>query len=119
MSVLKTLRTRRYGESINTDDLYYVLGNRRRRMILQYLLDHDSSEPITRRTLVNHLAEQAIPSISKSSAKVSTYQTHLPVLSEHKMVDYNSDRGLAKITERGVIAITLHAYIQRFLNSNR
>jgi DNA-binding transcriptional ArsR family regulator len=117
MSVLKTLRTRGYNEPINTDDLYYVLSNRRRRMILQYLLDHNSSQPITRRTLVNHLVEQ-IPSISRSSANVSLYQTHIPTLAEHGMVDF-TDRGLVSITERGLVAIMIHAYIQCCLNANR
>lgn len=116
MSVLKTLKTRRYQEPIDIDELYCVLSNRRRRMILQYLLEHDSSQPITRRTLVDYLVDQ-IPSISRSSANVSLYQTHLPTLSERRMVDI-SDRGLVSITERGAIAITLHAYIQRFLNTN-
>lgn len=115
MSVLKTLTTR-YAEPIDTDDLYYVLSNRRRRMILKYLLDHDSSEPITRRTLVDQLAEQGI---SRDSANVSLYQAHLPTLAERGMVNYNSDRGLISITERGVVAITVHAYIQSFLNANR
>ena len=115
MSVLKTLKTRRYRETIDTDDLYYVLGNRRRRMILQYLLDHNSSQPITRRTLTEHLAEH----VSRDSANVSIYQQHLPVLAENGMVDYNSDRGLASITERGVVAITAHTYLQSFLNTNR
>lgn len=116
MSVLKTLRTRQYNESIDTTDLYYVLSNRRRRMILQYLLDHNSSEPVTRRKLVDHLGEQG--GIASDNANVSLYQTHLPVLSKHGMIDYNSDRGLAAITERGALAITVHAYIQHFFNAN-
>ncbi|WP_449272121.1 DUF7344 domain-containing protein [Halorubrum lipolyticum] len=115
MSVLKTLTTR-YAGPIDTDDLYYVLSNRRRRMTLRYLLDHDSSEPITRRTLVDHLVEQGI---SRDSANVSLYQVHLPTLAERGMVNYNSDRGLISITERGVVTITVHGYIQTFLNANR
>lgn len=116
MSVLNILRTRRFHEPIDSDDFYYVLGNRRRRMTLQYLLEHDSSQPVTRRTLVRFLEEQGI---KRETANVSLYQTHLPALAEHGMINYNSDRGWVSITERGVIAIMIHSYIQRFLNANR
>jgi hypothetical protein len=83
-------------------------------MILQYLLDHNSSQPVTRRTLVSFLEEQGI---NRETANVSLYQTHLPALAEHGMV--NSDRGLVSITELGMVTIIAHAYIQRFLNINR
>jgi len=117
MSVLKTLRTRRYDEPVDTDDIYYVLSNRRRRMVLQYLSEHNSSEPISRRTLVDHLAEQG--GIQRDTANVSLYQQHLPTLADHGMVDYNSDRGLVSITDFGIIAITVHGYIQIFLAGNK
>ena len=109
MSVLQTLNTRRTNQPIDTDDLYYVLSNRRRRMTLQYLSDHNSSQPVTRRTLVSFLERQGI---GRQNANVSLYQTHLPVLAEHGLIDYNPDRGLLSITERGATVITLHAYVQ-------
>ena len=112
MSVLQTLNTRRTNQPIDTDSLYYVLSSRRRRMTLQYLSDHNSSQPVTRRTLVSFLEEQGI---GRQNANVSLYQTHLPVLAEHGLIDYNPDRGLLSITELGATVIILHTYVQYLL----
>ncbi len=113
MSLLRALRPILcYSERIDPDNLYHILSSKRRRMVLQYLLEHDSDQPTTVRTLVEHLEENGI---ERHPAYVSLYQTHLPKLDQFGMIDYNKDRGYMTLTHLGIVAITAHRRLSPIL----
>ncbi|WP_459889932.1 DUF7344 domain-containing protein [Halostagnicola bangensis] len=95
------------------DDIFHLLQTQRRRDVLRYLQDRNG--PIELRNLAEQVAaweqETTIESLTSSERQrvyISLYQTHLPKLDEHEIVDYNKDRGLV---ERCPRASQLESYL--------
>ncbi len=87
------------------DDIFHLLQTQRRRDVLRYLQGRDG--PIELRDLAEQVAawEQETPIESLTSSErqrvyISLYQTHLPKLDEHEIVEYNKDRGLVERCSR-------------------
>ena len=97
------VETENSGREIPIDQVYSILRNRRRRLVLSQLERADGSLKI------GDLAEQiaaiendkpisAVRSKERKRVYISLYQSHLPKLDETGVVDYDADRG---VVERG------------------
>lgn len=80
------------------DEIFGVLQNERRRLILRYLDEHDGETAIG--DLAEHVAaiENDIPraelrSKQRKRVYISLYQSHLPKLDDAGAVTYDQDRG--------------------------
>ncbi|WP_049937061.1 DUF7344 domain-containing protein [Haloplanus natans] len=97
------------------DRIFAILQNHRRRLILEYLRDHDST---TQGDLARHvaavendIAESAVTSTQRKRVYVSLYQAHLPKLDEFGAVDFDRDRGTVERTSK---TDDLLRYLDRF-----
>lgn len=85
-------------ESIGYDQLFGILKNKRRRKVLQYLLDVD--DEITLDELAEHIAAEEngketkyITSQERKRVYVGLYQCHLPKMADYGAISYNRARG--------------------------
>jgi|GEM_PF-289369 hypothetical protein len=91
-------------ESIGYDQLFELLKNKRRRRVLQYLLDVD--DEITLDVLAERIAAEEngkdIKQISSQERKrvyVGLYQCHLPKMDDWGAISYNKPRGKISAAE--------------------
>lgn len=91
-------------ESISYDQLFELLKNRRRRRVLQYLLEID--DEITLDVLAERIAAEEngkdIKQISSQERKrvyVGLYQCHLPKMDDWGAISYNKPRGKISTAE--------------------
>lgn len=91
-------------EHLSKDVIFELLKNRRRREVLQYLLEADDT------VTLGELAEQiaawendidinALSSDQRKRVYVALYQTHLPKMDDAGIVDYDQDRGLITLSD--------------------
>lgn len=92
-------------DAFSRDDVFDLLGNRRRRYILYYL--QKSDEPVDVEQLAKQVAawidDVPVTSISErthQSVYVSLYQSHLPKLDEAGVVEYDQSNKLVRSTDR-------------------
>jgi hypothetical protein len=89
---------------LSRDTLFHVLGNRRRRWAIRYLT-HE------REVTVGELAEQLaaweqemsreqVTAEQRKRTYTSLQQTHLPVLEDADVIDFDPDRGVVAVTEQ-------------------
>lgn len=95
------------GRTEMTSRIFETLSNPRRRELLRYLLSRRSDETVVVRTLAEEIAAWengiSIPEVTYKQRKrvyTSLYQAHLPKLHEYGFIDYDSDRGTVKVTEK-------------------
>lgn len=94
------------GEDILTrDELFDVLGNERRRCIVQYIISN--GDAIELEALVDHVAawenEKSIDSLTRSERKrvyTALKQTHLPKMEEFGLIQFDSDRNIVRTAEK-------------------
>ncbi|MFA9417479.1 hypothetical protein [Natrinema sp. HArc-T2] len=100
--------------ALSLDDIYHLLQTQRRRDVLRYLRTADD------RVRLRELAEQVaaweqettvdnLSSDERQRVYISLYQSHLPKLDNHGIVDYDKDRGWVEPTPR---AEQLHPYLE-------
>ncbi len=94
---LQTSRTSPLEES----EVFHILGNDRRRAIVQLLAEHDHRIDVS--DVATDIAEteseaQSVPNNLYKSVYVSLQQTHLPQLEEDAVIEYDAD---SKTIERG------------------
>ncbi|WP_254530877.1 DUF7344 domain-containing protein [Natrinema gelatinilyticum] len=88
---------------LDLDDIYHILQTKRRRDVLNYLRESDG------RVRLRELAEQVaaweqgttVDNLSSSERQrvyISLYQSHLPKLDNHGIVNYEKDRGWVEPT---------------------
>ncbi|AHF99528.1 hypothetical protein HALLA_12740 [Halostagnicola larsenii XH-48] len=101
-------------EAVSKDDAFHLLQTSRRRDVVRYLQGRNG--PIELRDLAEQVAawEQGttIDSLSSSERQrvyISLYQTHLPKLDEHDIVDYDKNRGIIERCQR---ATQLESYLE-------
>lgn len=102
-------------EPLLTKDLVFgILQNKRRRDVLRYLMSVDRM--VTQAELAEQIAAQEngitvaeLDSAQRKRVYVALYQTHLPKLDEAGLIEYNSNRGHAKLTD---IAPALKPYLE-------
>lgn len=87
------------------DDLFELLGNSRRRLLLYHLIDRDGEASLRdlSRDIVVH--ETGAPSGEVNDEKltsvyVSLYQTHVPALEDCEVIEYDDDAGVVYLGER-------------------
>lgn len=85
--------------SLSADDLFHVLQNERRRLVVRYLLDHPG--PVDVPTLVDQVTAwelqtsvDELPDDQRQRIYIDLYQSQLPKLDEHGFVDYDQSRGV-------------------------
>lgn len=100
--------------AVSKDDAFHLLQTSRRRDVVRYLQGRNG--PIELRDLAEQVAAwehgTTIDSLSSSERQrvyISLYQTHLPKLDEHDIVDYDKNRG---IVERRPRATQLESYLE-------
>lgn len=91
-------------ESINYDQLFELLKNKRRRRVLEYLLDVD--DEITLDVLAEQIAAEEngkdvkqITSQERKRVYVGLYQCHLPKMDDWGAITYNKPRGKISTAE--------------------
>ena len=91
-------------ERLSKDVIFELLKNRRRREVLQYLLEAD--ETVTLGELAEQIAawenDTEITALSSDQRKrvyVALYQTHLPKMDDAGIIEYDQDRGLITLSD--------------------
>jgi hypothetical protein len=97
------------------DRIFAILQNHRRRLVLEYLREHDST---TQGDLARHvaavendIAESAVTSTQRKRVYVSLYQAHLPKLDDFGAISFDQDRGTVERTPQ---TDDLLKYLDRF-----
>ena len=92
--------------SITKDDAFHVLQNSRRRAVLRYLLEHDDTGRFVMRDVAEEVAAwehdttvQQLVSDERQRVYIALYQSHLPKLDDHGIIEYNQSRGVVEPTE--------------------
>lgn len=85
-------------EHVDMDELFGVLGNERRRYVLEYLSRVEGATTLN--DLADHIAAweydktvAAVDSQERKRVYVSLYQCHLPKMDEADALAYDEDRG--------------------------
>lgn len=90
---------------LSRDELFEVLGNRRRQYVLQSLKreadgEIDFSELVTRvAAQENDVPVEQVDSDERKSVYVGLRQTHLPKMDEYNMIEYDRDRGRVELDD--------------------
>lgn len=91
-------------DRISTDEIFFLLKNRRRRSVIEYLLDAGGQAQFD--DLVVAIAarekEKAVEEITykeRKSVHTSLYQSHLPKLQEAGVVEYDRRSGSVVLTD--------------------
>lgn len=86
------------------DDVFDILKNRRRRLILQHLIN--SSEPIALgelteaiATIENKKSQRAITSVERKRVYVALYQYHLPKMVDAGIINFEKDSGMIELVD--------------------
>jgi hypothetical protein len=93
-------------EGISKDDAFHILQNARRRAVLRYLAEHDDTDRFVMRDVAEEVAAwehdttvQQLVSDERQRVYIALYQSHLPKLDKHGIIDYNQSRGVVETTE--------------------
>ena len=86
-------------QTVAREDLYDLLGNCRRRYVIDYLREH--REPTSLDTLARHVAARengtSVAEVTTAERKrvyTSLQQTHLPRMDEVDVVEFDKERGM-------------------------
>ncbi|WP_254768542.1 DUF7344 domain-containing protein [Salinilacihabitans rarus] len=89
---------------LSKDVIFELLKNRRRREVLEYLLEAEGT--VTLGELAEQIAawenDTSVSALSSDQRKrvyVALYQTHLPKMDDAGIVDYDQDRGLIELSD--------------------
>lgn len=95
-----TEQTEQDPTSIPKDDAFHLLQNTRRRAVLRYMLEAGGDEFVMR-DIAEAVAAwdhgttvDRLRSAERQRAYISLYQSHLPKLAHHDVIDYDQDRGI-------------------------
>lgn len=88
---------------ISKDDAFHILQNARRRAVLRYLVADPDRDEFEMRELAEEIGAvehdttvRKLTSVERQRVYVSLYQTHLPKLDEHGVIDYDQSRGIVR-----------------------
>jgi hypothetical protein len=91
------------GNAARMDDVFHVLQNARRRLVLVYLSDVEGA--VEMRAIAEQVAAwengttvEAITSEQRQRVYIALYQSHLPKMDELGVVDYDQARGVVERT---------------------
>lgn len=104
-SASRDTETADHQDPLEPDDIYHLLQTRRRRDVLRYL--HADDGRVRLRELAEQIAaweaETTVENLTSSQRQrvyISLYQTHLPKLDTHGIIEYDKDRGTIEPTPR-------------------
>ncbi len=87
------------GEEFPRDLIFHLLRNKRRRAVMFYLLFVE--EEVSMRDLSSQVSAwendidiDELPTDKRETTHVSLYQTHLPTLDEHNIINYEKHKGI-------------------------
>ncbi|MFA9503482.1 hypothetical protein ACERIM_11985 [Natrinema sp. H-ect1] len=90
---------------LSLDDVHHLLQTKRRRDVLRYL--RDAEGPVRLRELAEQVAAweqettvEELRSDERQRVYISLYQSHLPKLDNHGIIEYDKDRGRVDSTLR-------------------
>lgn len=88
------------------DEVFHLLQNARRRVVLRYVFAHEGEGPFEMRDIAEYVAAwendttlQQLTSDERQRAYISLYQCHLPKLDDKGIIDYNQSRGVVEPTD--------------------
>lgn len=89
--------------TLRKDDLFHLLQNERRRLVLRYLAETDG--PAEMRDIVEQVTAwehnttvQQLMSDQRQRVYIALYQSHLPKLADFGIITYNQSRGIVQRT---------------------
>lgn len=108
------------GEELPVDEIFHILQNERRRMVLEYLQETDDS--VRMRDVAEQVAAwendttvEELSSDQRQRVYIPLYQSHLPKLDKAGIIDYQQNRG---IVERRPLAKQLDYYLNADSGTN-
>jgi len=94
-----------FGMSLKRGEIFHILKNRRRRYVLQILLEEDGeiglgdlSEKIA--ALENDVEVSELDPSERKRVYVALYQSHLPKMDQLGLIEYDKSRGIIQIGEQ-------------------
>lgn len=100
--------------SLAEDEIFHLLQNERRRLVLRYL--RDTEGPVRMRDVAEQVAAwehettvEELTSTQRQRVYIPLYQSHLTKLDEAGVIDYQKNRG---IVERNPLADHVDRYLQ-------
>ncbi|WP_293028238.1 hypothetical protein [Natronococcus sp.] len=107
-------------EELPVDEIFHILQNERRRMVLEYLQETDGS--VRMRDVAEQVAAwengttvEELTSDQRQRVYIPLYQSHLPKLDKAGIIDYQQNRG---VVERQPLARQLDYYLNADSNTN-
>ncbi|MFC4439727.1 MULTISPECIES: DUF7344 domain-containing protein [Natrialbaceae] len=107
-------------EELPVDEIFHILQNERRRMVLEYLQETDDS--VRMRDVAEQVAAwendttvEELSSDQRQRVYIPLYQSHLPKLDKAGIIDYQQNRG---IVERRPLAKQLDYYLNADSETN-
>ncbi|SFS53510.1 DUF7344 domain-containing protein [Halostagnicola kamekurae] len=101
-------------ESFPKDEIFHLLQNERRRLVLEYL--RQTEGPVRMRDVAEQVAAwehettvEELTSTQRQRVYIPLYQSHLSKLDKAGIIDYQQNRG---IVERKPLADTVDRYLQ-------
>lgn len=88
---------------LTPEEIFEILSNKRRRMVLYYLRQHDGTVAVQElakeiAALENDIPTDKLSSQQRKRVYVSLYQTHLPKMAGANVIDYDKDNGTVALT---------------------
>jgi len=92
-------------EPLTPDEVFEILSNHRRRMVLYYLRQHGQTATVNElaeeiAAMENEIPVEELTSQQRKRVYVSLYQTHLPKMAEANVIDYDTDAGTVSLANR-------------------
>ena len=92
-------------EELTPDDIFEILSNHRRRMVLYYLRRTGGTADVTElageiASMENDVPVEDLTSQQRKRVYVSLYQTHLPKMTQMNAIEYDKDAGTVRLTDR-------------------
>lgn len=92
-------------ESLTPDEVFEILSNHRRRMVLYFLREHGNTADLNElaegiAAIENGLEVSELTRQQRKRVYVSLYQTHLPKMAESGVIEYDKDAGKVGLTDR-------------------
>jgi DNA-binding transcriptional ArsR family regulator len=94
---------------LHTDEVFHLLQNKRRRRVIEYLRTHEDGREagVDMRDVVEDIAAEehgtsvaGLSSTERQRVYIALYQSHLPKLNDHGIIEYDQDRGWLRLTEQ-------------------
>lgn len=100
-------------KALSPDEVFEILSNHRRRMVLYYLRHHGDSATVNEladeiAAMENEVSVEEITSQQRKRVYVSLYQTHLPKMDDSNVLEYDKDDGTVNL---GPESATIDRYL--------